>query len=331
LRYFSILYLAKTLGLGVGGPVLGEGRLFAANSRIVKNKNEDRRTERWRAELARPFRSDEDGVNQTMNGTVKEPGTEDALASPESATEQQPETLLEAIASICGVLVIGLFMLTFIFQNFEIPSSSMEKTLLIGDHVVVDRITLAPRTDWAPFIPYRNVKRGDIIVFFKPGEPDLYLVKRVVGIPGDHLHLRNGIVYLNGVAQDEPLADKPTDANYFAYRDDFPAIAPSEAMDVTASWSVDLPTHIQGEDLVVPEGKYFAMGDNRTVSLDSRYWGFVPRANIVGRPLFVYWSFIQPGDQYEKTSLSDRASFLLHTILHFFDQTRWKRTFHLVK
>src|ERR1700761_8216354 len=98
---------------------------------------------------------------------------------PDQAKEETP---LEAFASICSVLVIGLFALTFIFQNFEIPSSSMEKTLLVGDHVVVDRTTLAPPTSWAPFIYYRNVRRGDIIVFFKPGEPDLYLVKRVIGI-----------------------------------------------------------------------------------------------------------------------------------------------------
>ncbi len=262
-----------------------------------------------------------------MNPTM----TDETLEAPPAAKAHEHETPLEAFASICGVLVIVLFALTFIFQNFEIPSSSMEKTLLIGDHVLVDRVTLAPPTTWAPFVPYRNVKRGDIIVFFKPGEPDLYLVKRVVGVPGDRIHLRNGIVYLNGQPQNEPLADKPTDANYFPYRDDFPAIAPNEASDVTASWALDLPTHIQGEDLVVPEGKYFAMGDNRTVSLDSRYWGFVPRENIVGRPLFVYWSFIQSGDQYEKTSLADRASFLVHTIVHFFDQTRWKRTLHLVQ
>jgi signal peptidase I len=264
-----------------------------------------------------------------MNPTM----TDEALETLALKATPEQETPLEAFASICGVLVIGLFALTFIFQNFEIPSSSMEKTLLIGDHVVVDRVTLAPKTSWAPFLPYRNIKRGDIIVFFKPNPetPDLYLVKRVVGIPGDHIHLRNGIVYLNGQPQNEPLADKPTDANYFPYRDDFPAIAPNEGSDVTATWSVELPTHIQGEDLVVPEGRYFAMGDNRTVSLDSRYWGFVPRENIVGRPLLVYWSFIQPGDQYEKTSLADRASFLLHTVIHFFDQTRWSRTFHLVQ
>src|SRR5271165_1785324 len=144
------------------------------------------------------------------------------------------ETPLEAFASICGVLVLGLFALTFVFQNFAIPSSSMEKTLLVGDHVMVDRVTLAPPAQWAPFVHYRDVRRGDIIVFFKPGEPDLYLVKRVVGIPGDRIHLVNGIVYLNGVAQDEPQAGKPSPENFYPYRDDFPAQAPPDGAEVTA-------------------------------------------------------------------------------------------------
>src|ERR1700729_2329510 len=103
--------------------------------------------------------------------------------------EEQRETPLEALASICSVLAIGLFVMTFIFQNFEIPSASMVKTLLIGDHVLVDRITLAPPAKWAPFVYYREVRRGDIIVFLKPGEPDLFLVKRTIGIPGDKIHL----------------------------------------------------------------------------------------------------------------------------------------------
>ena len=245
------------------------------------------------------------------------------------------ETPFEFVASICGVLVIGLFVLTFIFQNFEIPSASMEKTLLIGDHVVVDRMTLAPPTKWAPFVHYRDVKRGDIIVFYKPvveanGE-HIFLVKRVIGVPGDHIHLQHGIVYLNGQPQNEPQTAKPPDDEYYPYRDDFPSVPTSQAADVTAEWAVDLPNHIQNGDLVVPPGHYFAMGDNRPVSLDSRYWGFVPRENIVGRPLFVYWSFVTPENQIDKTSMADKVAFIGHIILHFFDQTRWSRTLHLVK
>lgn len=254
---------------------------------------------------------------------------------PTPSKNQHEETLLEAFASICGVLVVGLFVLTFIFQNFAIPSSSMEKTLLIGDHVLVDRITLAPPAHWAPFVYYRDVHRGDIIVFYKPtlesnGE-HLFLVKRVVGIPGDHIHLRDGVVYRNGVALTEPYINSPpADPEYSPYRDDFPAVPPSEGVDITAEWAEALPSYVQNGDLVVPPGKYFVMGDNRTVSLDSRYWGFVPKQDIIGRPLFVYWSFKTPEDQVNKTSLQGRAAFAFHVITHFFSDTRWNRAFHIL-
>ncbi len=248
---------------------------------------------------------------------------------------RREETPFEFFASICAVLVVGLFVITFIFQNFEIPSSSMEKTLLIGDHVLVDRVSFAPPAHWAPIVHYRNIRRGDIIVFYKPGEPKLFLVKRVVGIPGDHLHLDHGVVYLNGKAQNMPFATLPSDDGnpndeYYPYRDDFPAVSPPEGSEVTATWTVDLPNHIQNGDLVVPAGDYFAMGDNRMVSLDSRYWGFVPRQNIIGRPMFVYWSFITPEDQMNKTSMGERLGFLMHIVVHFFDQTRWHRMFRRV-
>src|SRR5580693_9267405 len=128
-----------------------------------------------------------------------------------SAKTEEHETALESLASICTVFAVALFVMTFIFQNFEIPSASMVSTLLIGDHVLVDRITLAPPAKWAPFVRYRDVQRGDVIVFLKPGEPDLFLVKRAIALPGDRIHLRNGIVYLNGVAQNEPQAGKPVD------------------------------------------------------------------------------------------------------------------------
>src|ERR1700761_7106731 len=179
--------------------------------------------------------------------------------TPEVAQHEQAETPLESLASICTVLAIGLFVMTFIFQNFEIPSASMVKTLLIGDHVLVDRISLAPPAKWAPFTFYRDVRRGDIIVFFKPGEPDLFLVKRTIGIPGDHIRLRNGVVYLNGVAQNEPYAGMPSDDGdlqhaYNPYRDDFPSVQPGPGDEVTATWANDLPNHIVDGDLVVPPG-----------------------------------------------------------------------------
>jgi signal peptidase I len=263
---------------------------------------------------------------QTIEPTVERPSA--------AGQQKNEETPLEAFSSICGILVLGLFVLTFIFQNFAIPSSSMEKTLLIGDHVLVDRIALAPPAHWAPFVHYRNIRRHDIIVFFKPvfdppNPEHPYLVKRVIGIPGDRIHLENGTVYVNGVAQNEPYAQVATDS--IPYRDYFPAVPPTSDTDITAEWALDLPNHIQNGDLVVPPGYYFAMGDNRPLSLDSRYWGFVPRANIVGRPLFVYWSFKSQESDYDQPGLADRAEALGRVALHFFDRTRWSRTLHLVK
>jgi signal peptidase I len=275
-------------------------------------------------------------LTNTAEQTPKE--AEPKTAAKESEPEQQTETPLESLASICTVLAVGLFVMTFIFQNFEIPSASMVPTLLIGDHVLVDRVSLAPKTSWAPFTHYRPVQRGDVIVFLKPNPetPDLFLVKRAIGIPGDRIHLRNGIVYLNGVAQNEPQAGKPADDGdpqhaYNPYRDDFPSLPASVEQGATASWSIEMPSHIVGDDLVVPPGKVFAMGDNRTESLDGRYWGFVPQENIVGRPMFVYWSFNTPADQIDKTSIGERIAFMGHVVLHIFDQTRWKRTLHIIR
>jgi signal peptidase I len=265
------------------------------------------------------------------------------IARGRPADAEIKETPLEALASICAVLVVGLFIMGFIFQNFVIPSGSMEKTLLIGDHVVVDRMTLAPPTSWAPFVHYRPVKRGDIIVFLKPNpeSPDLILVKRAIGIPGDRIHLRHGVVYVNGVAQNEPYAKMPNDNDgdfedaYVPYRDDFPSdlagIEQAASQNHAALWAVDLPSHIQGDDIVVPPDRVFAMGDNRTESLDSRFWGFVPMENIMGRPMFVYWSFVTPADQEDKTSTGDRIAFMLHVVTHFFTGTRWSRTFHITR
>jgi signal peptidase I len=270
-------------------------------------------------------------TDSTQNETVKA-GQDEAAPG---AQQQEHETALESLASICSMLAVFLFVTTFIFQNFEIPTGSMEQTLLVGDHVLVDRISLAPPALWAPFVHYREVRRGDIIVFLKPNPetPDLFLVKRAIGIPGDRIHLRHGIVFLNGVAQNEPYAGMPDDSMhpYSPYRDDFPSIQPSYGDEVTASWAVELPSRIVDGDLVVPPGKVFAMGDNRTESLDGRFWGFVPRENIVGRPMFVYWSFETPTDQVDKQGIGDRMGFMGHIVLHFFDQTRWKRTFHLIR
>ena len=254
---------------------------------------------------------------------------EKAQAPPEKP-EKKKETPMEFISSMAAVLVTGLFIITFNIQAFEIPSSSMEDTLLIGDHVFVDRITVAPPTRWARIEHYRAIQHGDIVVFLSPQTPGLYVVKRVIGIPGDKLHLRNGIVYRNGQALTEPYVIHKV-GDYNPYRDNFPAVSALQASaQVSPEWPVQVGVLKEGEDLVVPPDSYFGMGDNRDESYDSRYWGFIPRENIIGRPLFVYWSFETPPDQWQKTEISDRIEFLGHVALHFFDKTRWRRMFHLV-
>ena len=200
-----------------------------------------------------------------------------ATAAPQSPQEVK-ETPFEAVASICSVLVVGLFVLTFLSQNFVIPSGSMENTLLIGDHLLVDRITLAPPTKWMPLAHYREPRRGDILVFIRPApepEPDadgnpqyLILVKRLIGVPGDRIHLHDGIVFLNGAAQSPPpevLDTAPNPPSERTFLDEFPAIVPTplDTHGAVDTWVVDIPSHIQDGDLVVPPGKYFMMGDHR--------------------------------------------------------------------
>ena len=259
-------------------------------------------------------------------------------AQANAAPQQVEETPYEAVASICTVLVVGLFILTFLAQNYVIPSGSMEKTLLVGDHLVVDRITFAPPAKWMPLVHYREPRRNDIVVFIKPvpdpvGDKLVYqtLVKRLIGVPGDHIHLRNGIVIINGVAQDQPHAEPTTAENHSDFLDEFPSIPPDPSFEATEEWSVAFPSHIVNGDLVVPPGMYFMMGDNCHNSLDWRFWGFVPRQNIIGRPLFNYWSFNTPEQQYEQTGVANSVAWMAHVALHFFTETRWSRTFHLTR
>lgn len=256
------------------------------------------------------------------------------MAKKEDMQAEKPrETTVEFLASLAAVLVTGLFIITFIVQAFEIPSSSMENTLLIGDHVFVNREQFAPRTRWlGPILPYRQIRHGDIVVFLSPAEPGLYVVKRIIGIPGDRIHLRDGVVYRNGEKLDEPyVIHQGGEMGYNPYRDNFPAVPPSEMNNVTPDWELALPQHIQGDDIVVPPNSYFGMGDNRDVSLDSRYWGFIPLENVIGRPMFIYWSFETPAGQYLEREFSQRVGFLVHVVVHFFDETRWRRTFKVVQ
>ncbi len=181
-------------------------------------------------------------------------------------------------ALFLGDALSGGIMLAKGARGFSVPSSSMQPSIMQGDHIFVDSY---PRN-----IP---LQQGDIVVYVSPETPRLFAVKRIIGVPGDRIHLRDGIVYRNGQKLAEPYAQhRMGDDN--PYRDNFPSVPPSEMYGVrNERWQQEFRSHLDGDDIVVPPNSYFAMGDNRDVSYDSRYWGFVPRQNVIGRPMFIYW------------------------------------------
>jgi signal peptidase I len=201
-------------------------------------------------------------------------------------------SLLEAARSLASIIVVAMFILTFIVQPFRIPSESMERTLLVGDFLLVNKAIFGPPGHFHWLLPYRQVQSGDIIVFHFPLNPPEHVVKRVIGIPGDRIHLKNGVVYRNGQPLNEPYAvNEPAYPDSF--RDNFP-VGPYTDPDVDTHWWVRMHQDENSGDLTVPADKYFVLGDNRNHSRDSRYWGFVPRSDIVGRPFIIYFSLRRP-------------------------------------
>jgi len=230
-----------------------------------------------------------------------------------------------AIAEWAITILLLLFLTTTLVQAYVIPTGSMEDTLLIGDHLLVDKLAYAPSGPISKhLLPYSDIKRGDIIVFRYPVDISMTFVKRAIGVPGDHIRIVNKEVYRNGVKLDEPYKYNKTDF-IDTYRDNFPG-EPNAFVDQRA---VDmLQNHTVSGEVVVPPGTVFAMGDNRDSSLDSRYWGFVPRENIIGKPLIIYWSYAAPSDQLQNPSIG--WDHFLDIAQNFFIKTRWNRTFRLI-
>ena len=195
--------------------------------------------------------------------------------------------LIGSLQSLLGTVVIAVFVITFVVQAFQIPSQSMENTLLVGDYLLVNKLCYG-EGGLAHLIPYQKIQRGDIVVFHYPVDPSQHFVKRVIGVPGDHLRMISKKVWINGKPLDEPYVRFLEPPNNL-FRDNFPrvdVVAPGEE----AKWWLEMRKLVEDGQLIVPQGSYFVMGDNRDDSQDSRYWGFVPRENIVGRPLVIYWS-----------------------------------------
>lgn len=254
-------------------------------------------------------------------------------ASPETPAVQEhvsephvlKSTAREYLESLVVTVILALFGTTFLIQAFKIPSSSMEDTLLIGDHLMVDKVSYAPGF-LARLLPYSEVQHDHIIVFRYPLDPGTYFVKRVIGIPGDHIRLDDKTLYRNGVALNEPYVVHKS-LRSGDYRDVFPSLPSPTAF---PEWADELPSLMEGDELVVPAGRYFVMGDNRDFSSDSRYWGLVPRENIVGNPLVIYWSFETSSEEYRRTGLGDYVTRLFEIFFDFPRKTRWSRLLRLV-
>ena len=209
--------------------------------------------------------------------------------SPGHHAPVEHDGLLTTLKSVVEIIVFAVFIVTFIVQPFRIPSGSMEPTLKVGDFLLVDKQSYGPSGELDRLLlPPTRVKRGDLVVFHYPVNPELHLVKRVVGLPGDRIRMRGGRLLVNGRVLNEPYAFySPSRPNGF--RDDFPSLLEADP-NVDLRWWIKLRRSIRGEDVVVPTNEYFVLGDNRNDSEDSRYWGFVPRSAIVGRPLLVYFT-----------------------------------------
>jgi signal peptidase I len=230
------------------------------------------------------------------------------------------------VAEWVVTILLLLFGTTSLVQAFVIPTGSMEDNLLIGDHLLVDKLAFAPPGAISKYLlPYTPVKRGDIIVFRYPVDIRQTFVKRVIAVPGDHLRLRNRQLFLNGQLVEEPFKVHKL-SNYDSYRDNFPTypntLVEKPALDM-------LERNIQDGEVVVPPNSYFAMGDNRDSSLDSRYWGFVPRANIIGKPVLIYWSYETTTDRLVAPGLN--LAHFKDLALNFFRKTRWNRTFRIIR
>jgi signal peptidase I len=237
-------------------------------------------------------------------------------------------SLPEAFASLMRTVVVALFALTFVVQPFLIPSESMEHTLLVGDFLLVNKQVFAPEGRISDhLLPYRQVQRGDIIVFHHP-EPHPYLVKRVVGVPGDRIRIEDGRVSVNGVVLDEPYAAfEPAAPNQF--RDNFPASVYTDP-EVDPEWWRQMQKLTRNGELVVPVNDYFVLGDNRNHSYDSRSWGFVPRESIIARPVVIYFSVRRPSTTDVEQVTDDRLGHDRELTARLAAFARWKRIFRVV-
>ena len=238
-------------------------------------------------------------------------------------------TAREYFESLTITVILALFGTTFIVQAFKIPTPSMEDNLLVGDHLLVNKFAFGSPGSIADFaLPLRDIQRGDVIVFKFPRDLSKHFVKRAIGVPGDRIRVVEDQVFVNG----QPLAEPYKRMLPGTFREEFPPLpgisSRYQADEGTEDW---YEPYRQKNEIVVPEGQYFAMGDNRDNSLDSRYWGFVPRSLIVGKALVVYWSYESDADAYRETDGRAVVRQSIDLFKNFFAKTRWSRTLKIIR
>jgi len=263
--------------------------------------------------------------------------TEEQVLEKKQEHREDQTTISEYLESLLVTVILALFGTSFILQAFKIPSASMEGTLLIGDHLLVNKFIFGGTGAWYErLLPYRQLERGDIIVFKYPYADHQHYVKRVIGLPGDHLKLVDQEVFINGKMLPEPYVVHDPSVAYDPLTYNFPPpitrFAPSAMKPEVMNWlSSEMRKYVRGDAIVVPPGKYFVMGDNRDHSEDSRYWGFVDRDAIMGRPFLVYWSVEAKSSDYSGDSTFwSRLAGIFETIAHLPSRTRWSRMLHTV-
>ena len=260
------------------------------------------------------------------------PGETPPPAEEPQEAQANQTTISEYLESLLVTVILALFGTSFVVQAFKIPSQSMERTLLVGDHLLVNKFIFGGRGAWYDkLLPYRALERGDIIVFKYPYQDHPHFVKRVIGLPGDHLKVVDQQVYINGKPLNEPYVVHDPGSGYDPLNYSFPPVGNQIfGSPVQPEWAHEIRKYVQGDEIVVPPGRYFAMGDNRDHSLDSRYWGFVDREAIMGRPFLIYWSVDATSSDYSDTSFAQRIIGVFDTLLHLPARTRWSRMLHTV-
>jgi len=247
--------------------------------------------------------------------------------------KRERTSLREYAESLLVTIILALFGTTFVVQAFKIPSPSMEPTLLVGDHLLVNKFIFGGTgAAYEKLLPYRAVRRGDVLVFKFPYGDHAHYVKRVIGIPGDRIKIVDQQVYVNRQLLLEPYKVHDPGELYDSFGTNFP---PTNRhflrRTVQKEWAEKILNHVEDDELVVPPNRFFVMGDNRDHSWDSRYWGFVDRDAVMGRPMVVYWSVEATTADYSDRSFMGRFIGLLDTLIHLPVKTRWGRMFRGVR